>query len=285
MRGNLKPVSSLLVAVLLSLGMGVSASHAARSGPGAAALILESEAVYVEDLKTGTTLIEKNAESQRPIASITKLMTAMVALDGKEKLDERLTITDADVDRVKHSSSRLQVGSKLTRGEMLRLALMSSENRAAHALARTYPGGVSAFVTAMNKKARALGLKATRFADPTGLNPRNVSTPEELARLVAASAKYSEIRSFSTDDQQAVAVSKRKQTFRNTNLLVRNNLLDVIVSKTGYIAEAGRCLVMQALINNRPTLIVLLDADRKEGRIKDALSIKKWLERKDTRHA
>lgn len=285
MFGNLKPVNRVLMTVLLSLGLGVSASHAARSGTGAPALHLESEAVYVEDLHTGTTLIEKNSESRRPIASITKLMTAMVTLDGKQKLDERITITEDDVDRVKHSSSRLRVGTQLPRREMLHLALMSSENRAAHALARTYPGGESAFVTAMNKKARALGLKDTHFADPTGLNPRNVSTPEELARMVAASAKYPEIRRYSTDDEQALPIAKRTQKFRNTNALVRNNLLDVVVSKTGYIAEAGRCLVMQALINKRPTLIVLLDGHRKEARVQDALSIKKWLERRDIRQA
>lgn len=254
-----------------------TAVAAQANGP----LRLESDAVYVQDLQTGMALLEKNASAARPIASISKLMTAMVVLDARQPMDEVLRVDDADVDRVKLSSSRLSVGTDLSRREMLRLALMSSENRAAHALARHYPGGLHGFVAAMNRKARSLGLASARFVEPTGLDPRNVSNPEDLADLVAASAKYPEIRQFSTDDNQTLATAKRPQTFRNTNPLVRNGLLDVIVQKTGYIREAGRCVVMQALINQRPTLIVLLDSHRKEARVQDALTIKRWLERRD----
>lgn len=243
-------------------------------------LNLESGAVYVQDLHTGTTLLEKNASAARPIASISKLMTAMVVLDAHQSMDELLVVDEADVDRVKFSSSRLAVGTQLPRKEMMRLALMSSENRAAHALARHYPGGVTRFVSAMNRKARELGLRTAQFFDPTGLDPRNVASPEDLAGLVAASARYPAIRTFSTDDEKTLPVANKTQVFRNTNPFIRNGLLDVVVQKTGYISEAGRCVVMQALINNRPTLIVLLDAQRKEARVQDTLAIKRWLEKK-----
>ena len=239
---------------------------------------LGSAAVLVKDLETGMPLLEKDGDRPRPIASITKLMTAMVVLDAQQPLDEIVEVTDADVDRIKFSSSRLAVGAKLTRRQLLRLALMSSENRAAHALARTYPGGVQAFVKAMNLKAQRLQLYRTRFADPTGLSPRNIASPQDLATMVAAAAAYPTISELSTDAEESLRVARKERLYRNTNPLVKYERWDIAVSKTGYIREAGRCLVMQALINNRQTLIVLLDGKSSATRVRDAQSIKQWLE-------
>lgn len=239
---------------------------------------LQSAAVYVQDDATGKALLQKNADAPRPIASISKLMTAMVALDVRPSLAEKITIADEDVDRVKHSTSRLSVGTTLPRENMLQLALMSSENRAAHALARTYPGGVPAFVVAMNKKAKALGLTATHFEDPTGLSPDNVSSPQDLAKMVVAASRYAPIRQASTSKEATVTVVRGPRTFHNTNPLIRQGKWDILVSKTGYIQEAGRCLVMKAWINSRPTSIVLLDSVHKDTRITDAIAIKRWME-------
>lgn len=240
---------------------------------------LASDAVFVQDVDSGAALLSKDPRTARPIASISKLMTAMVVLDARQSLSERLKVTDEDVDRLKFSSSKLDVGAELSRSEMLRLALMASENRAAHALARTYPGGVPAFVAAMNHKAKSLGLKATYFGDPTGLNPKNVASPEDLARLVQEASQYPLIRRYSTEAERKVDVVSAKKVFHNTNPLVSHGLLDVVLQKTGYIAEAGRCLVMQAFINHRATRIVLLNAEHSEARLQDALTIKRWLEK------
>ena len=239
---------------------------------------LSSSAVVVIDQNTGDVLYEKNANAVVPIASITKLMTAMVALDAQPGLAEMLTIGEADVDTLKGTHSRLSVGTQLSREEMLRLALMSSENRAASALSRHYPGGREAFVAAMNAKAHALGLTDTRFLDPTGLTPENVSSARDLVKLVDAAHQYPLIREFSTSDQYQVAVKGRPQTFRNTNALVKNDGWTIGLSKTGYISEAGKCLVMQAWLNNKPTIIVLLDSWGKLTRIGDANRIKRWVE-------
>jgi len=239
---------------------------------------LSSGAVAVIDQATGDVLFEKNASAVVPIASITKLMTAMVALDAQPSLTETLTIGEADIDTIKGTHSRLAVGTQLSREEMLRLALMSSENRAASALSRHYPGGRAAFVAAMNAKAHELGLNETRFSDPTGLTPENVSSARDLVKMVNAAHQYPLIREFSTSEEYQVAVRGRPQTFRNTNALVKNDRWTIGLSKTGYISEAGKCLVMQAWLNNKPTIIVLLDSWGKLTRIGDANRIKRWVE-------
>jgi len=241
-------------------------------------LALQSSAVMVVDQATGAVLFEKNPGAVLPIASITKLMTAMVALDAQPNLKESLAIGDEDVDLVKGTRSRLKVGTLLEREEMLRLALMSSENRAASALSRHYPGGRAAFVAAMNLKARALGLVDTRFEDPTGLTAANVSSPRDLARMVNAAHQYPLIREFSTTSDGEFSISGRPQHFRNTNTLVKNPTWEIGLSKTGYISEAGKCLVMQAWLNNKPTIIVLLDSVGRMTRVGDANRIKRWVE-------
>lgn len=239
---------------------------------------IKSAAVAVIDQSTGDVLFEKNASAVVPIASITKLMTAMVALDIQPSLTETLTIGTDDLDTLKGTHSRLAVGTRLSREEMLLLALMSSENRAASALSRHYPGGREAFVAAMNAKAKMLGLTETRFADPTGLSPANVSSARDLVKLVNAAHQYPLIREFSTSGEYQVAVRGQPQTFRNTNALVRNEQWNIGLSKTGYISEAGKCLVMQAWLDNKPTIIVLLDSWGKLTRIGDANRIKRWVE-------
>ena len=239
---------------------------------------IRSSAVAVFDQSTGDLLFEKNAGAVVPIASITKLMTAMVALDVHPNLDEVLTIGEADLDTLKGTSSRLAVGTRMSREEMLRLALMSSENRATAALSRYYPGGRRAFVEAMNTKARMLGLSDTRFADPTGLSPANVSSARDLVKLVNAAHQYPLIREFSTSEEYQVAVRGRSQMFRNSNALVRNEQWEIGLSKTGFISEAGKCLVMQAWLNDRPTVIVLLNSWGRLTRIGDANRIKRWVE-------
>ncbi|GAA5177347.1 hypothetical protein GCM10025771_14220 [Niveibacterium umoris] len=240
--------------------------------------LLHSNAFVVQELGTGKVLLERNAESVLPIASITKLMTAMVVLDAKLSLSETLTVTDDDTDKLKNTSSRLVVGTELTREEMIHVALMSSENRAAAALGRNYPGGINAFVFAMNRKAQALGLSETFFHDSTGLNPQNVSSARDLAKMVAAASHYPLIRQFSTDDEETLMVRGREQTFRNTNALVKSPDWQIGVSKTGFINEAGRCLVMQAWLADKPMVIVLLDSVGKFTRVADAQRVKRWVE-------
>lgn len=240
--------------------------------------ILRSASALVTDQSSGAVLYEKNAGAVVPIASITKLMTAMVVLDAKQGLADTLTIDVDDVDTLKGSRSRLRIGTQLSREEMLRLALMASENRAASALSRHYPGGREGFVAAMNDKARALGLAETHFEDPTGLTAANVSSARDLSRLVAAAHQYPLIREFSTAPDYQVWIAGRPQTFRNTNRLVANEGWNIGLSKTGYISEAGKCLVMQAWLKNRPTIIVLLDSQGKLTRIGDANRIRRWVE-------
>ncbi|MBP9712833.1 MAG: D-alanyl-D-alanine endopeptidase [Sterolibacterium sp.] len=241
-------------------------------------LRLSSNAAMVLDQSTGAVLFEKNAGAVLPIASITKLMTAMVALDAQPNLDETLMIDEDDVDLLKGTHSRLKVGTRLSREDMLRLALMSSENRAASALSRHYPGDRPAFIAAMNRKAQALGLQDTQFFDPTGLTARNVSSARDLAKMVSAAQRYPLIRQFTTTSEYDVEVGGRVQAFRNTNSLVRSSSWDIGLSKTGYINEAGRCLVMQAWFNKKPTIIVLLDSLGKMTRLGDANRIKHWVE-------
>ena len=241
---------------------------------------IKSQAALVFNAKNDRVIYDKNADKVMPIASITKLMTAMVTLDARLSPHEKITITNADVDKLKHSSSRLPVGSTYPRQELLRLALMSSENRAAAALGRTYPGGAKAFVSAMNAKAKKLGMNNSRFIDSTGLNSGNVATARDLAKMVAASNNYAAIREFSTTSQHSVSPGNKRGQLQyvNSNSLVRNQGWDINVSKTGYLSEAGRCLVMQAKISGQPMVIVLLNSWGKNTRIGDANRVKKWIE-------
>lgn len=246
-----------------------------------APLKLKSSKAIVINQLTGETIYEKNKSIVTPIASVTKLMTAMVALDAHLPMSDYLTISQQDIDSLKGSSSRLRVGTKLTRGELLQLALMSSENRAASALSRYYPGGKQAFIDAMNTKAAMLGMRRAHFVDPTGLNSRNVATASDLVTMVNAAYQYEEIRNITTTASQAVIVKGRSRPLKyvNTNALVRgNSKWDIGLSKTGYISEAGRCLVMQAEIAGEPMIIVLLDSNGKNTRLGDANRIRKWFE-------
>ena len=241
-------------------------------------LMLYSASALVIDQETGQPLLEKQSDTVVPIASISKLMTAMVVLDAKLDLNEVIAIGDDDVDGLKGTRSRLPVGTTMTRETAMLLALMSSENRAAHALGRHYPGGMPAFVKAMNQKAHALGMFSSRFEEPTGLSSNNVSTAKDLARMVAAAARYPEIRNFSTTEEARVDLNGHIRDFHNTNALVRSDNWEIGVSKTGYISEAGRCLVMQARVADKPVVIVLLDSAGKMTRVGDANRIKRWME-------
>lgn len=246
--------------------------------PSMSKLHLRSSVALVQDQRTGELLLEKQSGAVMPIASITKLMTAMVVLDAGLDLNESITITTEDVDVLRHSRSRLPVNTRLTRGEALMLALMASENRAAHALGRTHPGGLDAFVAAMNTKAKTLGLSESRFEDPAGLSGGNVASARDLAKLVNAAHHYPKIRDFSTRDEATIHSGRRPLSFINTNALVRNHRWNIGLSKTGYIEEAGKCLVMQARLAERPVLIVLLDSWGKYTRLGDAQRIKQWME-------
>jgi len=240
---------------------------------------LKSAAALVVDFNDGSTVYAKNTQNVTPIASITKLMTAMVVLDAGLPPEEMVYVDTADLDSIKHTNSRLRVGTGLARRELLRLALMSSENRAAAALGRAYPGGIDAFVSAMNRKAVELGMWNTRFVDSTGLSSENVSTAEDLVKMVKGAYRYPLIREFTTTPAHEVeTMSGRNLQFRNSNGLVKSSAWEIGLSKTGYISEAGRCLVMQARIAARPVIIVLLDSWGKYTRIGDANRIKKWLE-------
>ncbi|HBH86902.1 MAG TPA: D-alanyl-D-alanine endopeptidase [Syntrophaceae bacterium] len=241
-------------------------------------LVLRSASALVADQRTGECLVQKQAETVLPIASITKLMTAMVVLDAKMNIGELLTIVPEDVDTLRHSRSRLRVNTSLTRGDALLLALMASENRAAHALGRTYPGGLETFIAAMNTKAQSLGLAETRFDDPTGISSGNVSSARDLARMVDAAYRYRLIREFTTRKKATIHSGHRTLEFCNSNRLIRSPRWHIGLSKTGFIDEAGRCLVMQAHVANRPVLIVLLDSQGKLTRYGDANRIKQWME-------
>ncbi|MDD2915444.1 MAG: D-alanyl-D-alanine endopeptidase [Gallionella sp.] len=248
---------------------------------------LHSSIALIYDQQTQLPLYTKNSNAVAPIASITKLMTAMVVLDAQQPLNEKITISVADIDTLKGTRSRLRIGMTLTRSELLRLALMASENRAASALARNYPGGYSAAIAAMNSKARDLNMPNTRFLDPTGLNSDNISTAYDLVKMVAAASNYPLIHRYTTLASHSVDSQGRrgrKLRFTNTNPLVRNASWDIGVSKTGYISEAGRCLVMEAVINQRSVIIVLLDSWGKRTRIGDANRIKKWMESSNMRN-
>ncbi len=235
-------------------------------------------ALVVEEHTGGAVLFQKNADQIVPIASITKLMTAMVVLDSSPIMEAPITITDDDVDYLRGSRSRLPVGTVISRKTALLLALMSSENRAAHALARHYPGGIDAFLSAMNAKARELDMANSRFEDPTGLTSSNVSTAVDLAKMVAAAHEYQLIRDLTTTVEAKVEVAGQDVEYHNTNPLVRNAAWDVGLSKTGYINEAGKCLVMQARLAEKPVVIVLLDSQGSMTRVGDANRIKHWMD-------
>lgn len=251
---------------------------------GSSPLRLASAKALVINQLTGETIFAKNTDLPTPIASVTKLMTAMVVLDANLPMDEVLTISNEDVDYLKHTHSRLSVGTELTRGELMQLALMASENRAASALGRNYPGGITAFVRAMNVKAEMLGMRMSRFVDSSGLDSSNVSTAEDLAKMVSAAYQYPQIREVSTTPSQQITLYGRRNTlnFVNTNALVRGGSWVIGLSKTGFINEAGRCLVMQAEISGQPMIIVLLNSEGKFSRIGDANRIRKWIEYNET---
>ena len=281
-------VFAFFVAATLALGS-AAADRTAKPRPAKAGHIvaedggplLKSASVMVLDPVSGQTLYAKDADHATPIASITKLMTAMVVLDAKLPLDEALQITADDVDHIKNSSSRLPVGAHFRRDDLLRLALMASDNRAASALGRNYPGGLPAFVAAMNAKATLLAMAATHFVDSSGLAPDNISSAADVARLVSAASKYDLIKEYSTTGAVDVTLpdSGRKLSFVNTNRLVRGSDWEIGLSKTGYISESGMCLVMQAMIANQPIVIVLLDSWGRLTRIGDANRIRRWLEK------
>jgi D-alanyl-D-alanine endopeptidase (penicillin-binding protein 7) len=283
-------ILALFVAAALSTGAlaadkpakAVKASAVVADGNGP---LLKSAGALVLDPTTGQTLYSKNADEVTPIASITKVMTAMVVLDAKLPLDEPIQITGEDIDLLKNTKSRLPIGSHFRRDDLMRLALMASDNRAASALGRNFPGGLPAFVDAMNAKARELGLTHTRFVDSSGLAPGNVSSAGDLGKMVVAASNYELIREYSTTEAVNVTLpdSKRKLSFVNTNRLVRGSDWQIGLSKTGYISESGLCLVMQAMIANQPVVIVLLDSWGKLTRTADAQRIKKWLEKNPTK--
>ncbi|WP_371762706.1 D-alanyl-D-alanine endopeptidase [Massilia sp.] len=276
----MKILASLLLALAcLSVPFHSAQARHARAAKVARMVALKSSAVLILDPKTKAVLYGKNARAVMPIASLTKLMTALVVLEARQDMAEMLKVTDADVDRLKYSSSRLHVGTRLSRAAMLHIALMSSENRAASALGRHYPGGTKAFVAAMNAKARALGMRRTRYVEPTGLSSANVSTPEDLARLVVAAERHALIRRYSTDRQFTIRQGRQRTVYHNTNRLTASRRWKIRLQKTGYISEAGRCMVLHATVAGRPTVMVFLDAQGKFSRAADANRVRAWLAR------
>ncbi len=276
---------SLILAAPTTLAEQVAHAAPQHLSVSAAELGLKSSSVVVYDPSTGEVLLERMPDTVRPIASLTKLMTAMVVMDAALPADEVITVTSDDVDRLRHSRSKLPVGTKLTRHEMLLLALAASENRAASSLARHYPGGASAFIRAMNSKARTLGLKNTHYVDSTGLHDENVSTAADMVKLIIAAYNYPQIKEMSTNGTDYVVDKRlnRKIEFRNTNALVRDKEWDVNLSKTGYIISAGYCLVMHTIINDRPLAMILLNSQGKYSKFGDANRIKQWLMQVDNR--
>ncbi|MES2296941.1 MAG: serine hydrolase [Pseudomonadota bacterium] len=241
-------------------------------------LDLKSNVALVMDQSNSEVLFEKNSGVALPIASITKLMTGLIVVQARQDMDEVLTVTDEDIDREKHTSSRLKVGARLTRANMLHIALMSSENRAASALGRSFPGGLPAFVEAMNAKAAELGMMETHYVDANGLSSRNVASARDLAKLAMVAHQEPLLRQYSTDTRYIVAPAGKPMQFANTNRLVGNPEWEIGLQKTGFINEAGRCLVMQAIIQGRAVIMVFLDAKDKSARAADAGRMRKWIE-------
>ena len=240
-------------------------------------LRLASSAAVAIDQDTGRVLVQKNEDAILPIASLTKMMTALIVAEGKQPLDQEITITEEDVDTERHSRSRLRVGTTLTRGEALHLALMSSENRAAHALGRSFPGGLPQFVNAMNNKAQSLGMKGSTFVDPTGLSTRNQSTARDLATLAMEASRHPLLREYSTTPRHQVNFGKRRLQYLNSNRLVKDPQWDIVLQKTGYIVEAGQCVAMSTRMNGHNIVMVLLDATDKGSRSADAERIRNWV--------
>lgn len=268
-----KPIVNAQVAALRPSFGEIAGLHGTRD-----ALDLKSSVALVIDQDTGEVLLSKNDHAVLPIASLSKLMTGLVISEARLPMDEMITISQADVDTEKGSSSRLKVGAELSRGELLHLALMASENRAANALGRSYPGGLPAFVGSMNAKARLLGMNDTRYVEPTGLSSNNQSSARDLAKLVNVASGVSVLRELSTSPGRQVVVGDRTLQFNNTNRLVKNVAWDIGLQKTGYIAEAGRCLVMQATVAGRKLIMVFLDSTGKFSRIGDAERVRHWVE-------
>jgi serine-type D-Ala-D-Ala endopeptidase (penicillin-binding protein 7) len=279
---SLRAVAGLFLAILAMQASAKVIRTPAKAARDPAKLVrdlkLKSSSVLIMDASDSSVLYSRHSDVPMPIASITKLMTALVVLDANQPLDEPIQITEADRDFPKGGVSRLTVGTTLTRGDLMHLALMSSENRAAHALGNNYPGGMPAMVAAMNAKAAELGMASSHFVDPTGLSSQNVASPEDLTKLVIAASHNPSIREYSTDSHYAVKVRRHMVEFRNTDNLVANPTWNIIVQKTGYIAEAGKCLVMAAVIEGRSVVIVLLDSLGKYTRVADAKRIKTWME-------
>jgi D-alanyl-D-alanine endopeptidase (penicillin-binding protein 7) len=276
MQRKLHPLEGIVAICALVLVLFVSVGFAQAQE--VRKIALRSSSALVQDVATGDVVYGKNTDAVVPIASITKLMTAMVILDYGLDLDEEIALTKDDAIRMKGSRSRLRTGLKLTRGDLLLLALMASDNRAAAALGYSYPGGLEAFVDAMNVKAALLDMEETRFVEPTGLSPANVSTASDLAKLVRAAHEYPLIREYSTKTRATVQASGRPLSYGNTNNLVRSKYWEIELSKTGYISEAGRCLVMLVRLADKDLIVVLLDSWGKQSRIGDANRIRKWLE-------
>ena len=273
-------LGALAAVLFVSVGFAQGAGPKRKNAELPDKMALRSSVALVQDLESGELLFEKNSETVLPIASITKLMTAIVVLEGKLDLEQRVVISQDDVTSTRSARirGRLRPGSTLTRDDLLLLALMASDNRAAAALARTAPGGSDDFVAAMNREAERLGLHDTRFSDPTGLSPDNVSSAQDLAKLVKAAHAYPLIREYSTRRSAHVKARGGTVGFSNTNSLVRSGKWDIELSKTGYIHAAGRCLVMYVRVASRDLVVVLLDSYGKYSRIGDAQRIRKWLE-------
>src|SRR5262245_9143477 len=286
MQRKLHPLEGIVAmcALVFVLALSVGFAQAEETRGSLKKISLRSSSALVQDAETGEIVFGKNADAVVSIASITKLMTAMVVLDRGLDLDEKITLSREDAVTMKGARSRLRTGLTMTRHDLLLIALMSSENRAAAALGASYPGGLEAIAEAMNAKAAALDMTESRFVEPTGLSPANVSTAADLAKLVRAAHEYPLIREFSTKDRASVAVwtaagkPTRPLAYGNTNGLVRSKYWDIELSKTGYISEAGRCLVMMVRLAEKDLVVVLLDSWGKQSRIGDANRIKKWLE-------
>ena len=287
----MKRIGFLGVTAAVCLSLAASLAHAAvtngtaqrihlrySSRPSLNDPALRSSAALVLDLSNSAVLYSRHSDVALPIASITKLMTALVVMEAEQPLDEMLAVTEDDRSFGKGSFSRLTPGTELSRGDLMHLALMASENRAAHALGRSYPGGIAACVTAMNAKARELGMTSAHFVEPTGLSEENVASPEDLSKLVMAAAKVGAIREYSTDSDFTVHVGRHVVRYRNTDSLVSKPDWNIVVQKTGYIHEAGRCLVMQTVIEDRPVVIVLLNSYGKRTRVADARRVRRWVE-------
>jgi len=267
-----------VIAVAASLlTMGVEATAAAAKATASSPEVRSAVALIV-DSNSGEVIFQRDAAQVVPIASITKLMTALVVLDALQPLDEVITLTEADRWKGKGAHSRLPVGAKIKRGDLLKLALMASENRAAHTLARNYPGGRSAFVRTMNLKAKALGMAHTRFADASGLSSNNVSSARDLVKLVNATSRLSVIQEYSTLASLDVRIGRSVYTYRNTNLLVGRPEWEILVQKTGYTQDAGQCLVMEAMIEERPVVMVFMNSFGSLTRTADARRVRRWME-------